>query len=233
MLAVKGPRTMQNTVLVYNEAMTHGENVAYQSHLLEAVHPDSAFRADCEKISQNSNKFLDDLSLNRGVFDALKGVDVSNADSATQYFMMRTLRDFRRAGVDKDEPTRKEIAGIYEDLVKTGQDFDRNIRTDSRKIEVMPDDLAGLVFLQLDIQQLIAGRGVARGRRQARQGRRGRLLGIDAAEQQKKTTRRKKKPDALAWSDHGVTPLNGLRKSTSDCLAPACSSNERSPSPPD
>ncbi len=144
MLAVKGPRTMQNTVLVYNEAMTHGENVAYQSHLLEAVHPDSAFRADCEKISQTSNKFLDDLSLNRGVFDALKSVDVSNADSATQYFMMRTLRDFRRAGVDKDEPTRKEIAGIYEDLVKTGQDFDRNIRTDSRKIEIMPDDLAGL-----------------------------------------------------------------------------------------
>jgi len=144
MLAVKGPRTMQNTVLVYNEAMTHGENVAYQSHLLEAVHPDSTFRADCEKISQTSNKFLDDLSLNRGVFDALKSVDVSNADSATQYFMMRTLRDFRRAGVDKDEPTRKEIAGIYEDLVKTGQDFDRNIRTDSRKIEIMPDDLAGL-----------------------------------------------------------------------------------------
>jgi len=91
--------------------MTHGENVAYQSHLLEAVHPDSTFRADCEKISQTSNKFLDDLSLNRGVFDALKSVDVSNADSATQYFMMRTLRDFRRAGVDKDEPTRKEIAG--------------------------------------------------------------------------------------------------------------------------
>jgi thimet oligopeptidase len=46
--------------------------------------------------------------------------------------------------VDKDEATRKEIAGIYEDLVKTSQEFDRNIRTDSRKIQVAPGDLEGL-----------------------------------------------------------------------------------------
>jgi thimet oligopeptidase len=144
LLAVKGPRTIENTVAVFNEAMIHGENVAYQAHLLEAVHPDSAFRASAETISQASNKFLDDLSLNRGVYDALVAVDVSKADAATQYFMMRTLRDFRRAGVDKDEATRKQIAAIYEDLVKTGQEFDRNIRTDSRKFQVAPADLDGL-----------------------------------------------------------------------------------------
>jgi len=145
MLAVRGPRTIQNTVQVFNEAMAHGENVAYQSHLLEAVHPDSTFRSDAESISQAANKFLDDLSLNRGVYDALVKVDVSKADPATRYFMMRTLRDFRRAGVDKDEPTRKRIAAIYEDLVKAGQAFDRNIRTDSRKIEVTgAGDLEGM-----------------------------------------------------------------------------------------
>ena len=145
MLAVKGPRTITNTVSAFNEAMTHGENVAYQSHLLEAVHPDSSFRSAAETISQTANKFLDGLSLRRDVYDALASVDVSKADGATQYFMMRTLRDFRRAGVNKDEATRKEIAGIYEDLVKTSQDFDRNIRTDSRKIQVSgPSDLEGL-----------------------------------------------------------------------------------------
>jgi len=132
MLAVKGTRTIANTVMAFNEAMTHGENVAYQSHLLEAVHPDSSFRSTAESISQSANKFLDDLSLRRDVYDALVSVDASKADPATQYFMMRTLRDFRRAGVDKDKATRKEIAGIYEELVKTSQDFDRNIRTDSR-----------------------------------------------------------------------------------------------------
>ena len=48
MLAVKGTRTLANTVMVFNEAMSHGENVAYQSHLLEAVHPDSTFRSAAE-----------------------------------------------------------------------------------------------------------------------------------------------------------------------------------------
>jgi len=144
MLAVHAPRTIRNTVLVFNEAMAHGENVAYQASLLEAVHPDSTFRAQAESISQTANKFLDDLSLNRRVYDALAGVDVSKADSATQYFMMRTLRDFRRAGVDKDDEARKEIAAIDAELVKTGQDFDRNIRTDSRKIQVPPADLEGM-----------------------------------------------------------------------------------------
>ncbi len=124
--------------------MTHGENAAYQAHLLEAVHPDSAFRSSAEAISQTASKFLDDLSLNRAIYDALVSVDVSKSDPATRYFMMRTLRDFRRAGVDKDEATRKEIAAIYEELVKTGQDWDRNIRTDSRKIQVESAELEGL-----------------------------------------------------------------------------------------
>ena len=144
LLAVKGPRTIENTIVVFNEAMTHGENVAYQSHLLEAVHPDSSFRSSAEAISQTANKFLDDLSLNRAVYDALVSVDVFKSDPATRYFMMRTLRDFRRAGVDKDEATRKEMAAIYEDLVKTGQDWDRNIRTDSRKIQVESAELEGM-----------------------------------------------------------------------------------------
>ena len=143
-LAVQGRRTIANTVLVFNEAMTHGENVAYQASLLEAVHPDSTFRSQAERITQTANKFLDDLSLNRRVYDALAAVDVSKADSATQYFMMRTLRDFRRAGVDKDDATRNEIASIDAALVKTGQDFDRNIRTDSRKIQVPAADLEGM-----------------------------------------------------------------------------------------
>ena len=145
MLAVQGTHTIENTLTVYNEAMAHAENVAYQAHVLESAHPDSTYRASAEGISQTANKFLDDLSLNRPVYDALSSVDVSKADPGTQYFMMRTLRDFRRAGVDKDEPTRKQIAALYEELVKTGQDFDRNIRTDSRTIQLASAaDLEGL-----------------------------------------------------------------------------------------
>ena len=145
MLAVKGKRTIENTLVPFNEISMHGDNAAYGSSLLESVHPDSAYRALAEAQTQRATKFLDDLSLNRAVYDALSQVDVSKADAATRYFHEKTLRDFRLSGVDRDEATRATISQLLETLTKTGQDFDRNIRQDSRTIQVDgPAALAGL-----------------------------------------------------------------------------------------
>jgi len=145
MLAVKGKRTIANTLVPYNEMMVHAENAAYQANLMESVHPDSVFRTEAENQTRVSTKFLDDVSLNRKVYDAFRAVDVSKADAETRYFHERTIREFRRSGVDKDEKTRKRIAELLEQLTKTGQDFDKNIRTDSRFILVdKAEDLAGL-----------------------------------------------------------------------------------------
>jgi thimet oligopeptidase len=145
LLSVKGKRTIENTLALYNEIMVHAENATYTSHVMESVHPDSTFRARSEKLNQKANKFIDDLSVNRPVYDALSTVDAKKADAATQYFLTKTLQDFRLSGVDKDEATRKQISGLLDDLTKTGQDFARNIRDDSRTLEVnQVEDLAGL-----------------------------------------------------------------------------------------
>ncbi len=145
MLALKGKRTIDNTLALYNLASARAENAAYGANLLESVHPDSVYRAQAETMTQKASKFLDDLSLNRAVYDALVAVDAGKADAATKYFLDKTLRDFRRAGVDKDEETRRTIGTLLEELTKTGQDFGRNIRTDSRTIQVDGvADLAGL-----------------------------------------------------------------------------------------
>ena len=144
MVAVKGKRTISNTLDPYNSLMLHSDNAGSYSSLMESVHPDSAFRATAEAMTQAASKFQDELKLNRGVYDALQAVDVSKADPITKYFVSKTLRDFRLAGVDKDEATRKQIAALREELVLTSQDFDRNIRNDSRKIQVSPAELDGL-----------------------------------------------------------------------------------------
>jgi thimet oligopeptidase len=148
MLAVQGNRTIDNTLVPYNEIMIHAEKAAYGSHLMESVHPDSAYRARAEVLTQRASKFIDDLSLNRAVYDALAQVDAKKADAATQYFLSKTLQDFRLAGVDKDEATRKVISALLEELTKTGQDFSRNIRSDSRTIQV--DGVAALAGLPED-----------------------------------------------------------------------------------
>jgi thimet oligopeptidase len=145
MLGAKGKRTIENTLVPYNEVMTLAENVAYQAGLMESSHPDSSFRVEAERQTRVATKFLDDISLHREVYDAIKAVDVAKADGATRYFVERAIREFRRSGVDKDDATRKQIGFLLEELTQVGQEFDRNIRNDSRFILLdRPEDLDGL-----------------------------------------------------------------------------------------
>ncbi|HEX8176991.1 MAG TPA: M3 family metallopeptidase [Pyrinomonadaceae bacterium] len=136
MLAVKGKRTVENTLTLYDEVLLYLDAAGQQAGLMEEVHPDAQFRSAAEKISQKVSAFSTDLSLNRAVYDALSAVDVSGADAETRYYMERTLRDFRLAGVDKDEATRKRIKALHEELVLIGQEFSRNIRDDKRTVIV-------------------------------------------------------------------------------------------------
>jgi Zn-dependent oligopeptidase len=144
LLAVKGKRTIQNTLNVYSSLTLHADNASSWAGLMESVHPDSAFRSTAEAMSQDASKFFTELGLNRQVYDAIQAVDVTAADPTTKYLVEKTLRDFRLAGVDKDEATRKQIQNIQEELVLVSQEFDRNIRNDSRTIKVMPAELDGM-----------------------------------------------------------------------------------------
>ena len=132
--ATKAPPTIDHTLRPYDDVALELDAVSSQAGLIQAVHPDEAVRQTAERISQNASALATELSLNRGVYDAINGLDVSRADPETKYYVQRTLRDFRLAGVDKDEATRKRIQELRDELVLVGQDFDRNIRTDMRTV---------------------------------------------------------------------------------------------------
>jgi len=132
--AAKGQPTFDNTLRPYDDVAMELDAVASQAGLIQAVHPDEAARKTAERISQKASALATELSLNRGVYDAINGLDVGRADAETKYYVQRTLRDFRLAGVDKDEATRKRIQELRDELVLVGQDFDRNIRTDVRTV---------------------------------------------------------------------------------------------------
>jgi thimet oligopeptidase len=79
------------------------------------------------------------------MYDALAAVDVSAADADTQRFHAHTLRDYRRAGVDKPPEVRERLKQIDEELTKLGQQFSKTISEDVRTIELRePKRLAGL-----------------------------------------------------------------------------------------
>ena len=148
LLAVQDKRTVENTLTAYNDALLHADNAAYQSGLIESVHPDSTMRALAEEIDRAASKFLSDMSLNRAVYDAIAKMNLKGADETTRYCVSKILRDFRLAGVDKDEATRKKVAALREELVQIGQDFAKNIRNDMRTVQV--DSAMGLAGLPQD-----------------------------------------------------------------------------------
>jgi thimet oligopeptidase len=111
--------------------------------LLERVHPDLAVRTAAEKWTQELAQFATELSLDRAVYDALTARPAPS-DPITRHYLERTLRDFRRAGVDRDEATRARIRAINDELVTIGQDFARNIQSDRRSVALRVEDLAGL-----------------------------------------------------------------------------------------
>lgn len=145
LLAVKGKQTVASTLEVFNEIMIHSDNAAYVAGLMESVHPDSTFRTTAETITQELDKFQTDLSLNKAVYDALAGIDAKKLDPETQYFLDRTLKSFRRSGVDRDDATRARVSALNEKLTLLSQEFARNIRNDRRTFTVdSAEDLKGL-----------------------------------------------------------------------------------------
>jgi len=134
MIATPGKRTVENTLRPYDDALLELDAVASQASLIQNVHPDSGIRAAAELASQKAEALSTEYSLNRALYDALGAIDLAGANAETKYYVEKTLRDFRLAGVDKDEATREKIKKLREEIVQIGQEFDRNIRANKRTV---------------------------------------------------------------------------------------------------
>jgi thimet oligopeptidase len=140
-----GPKTVETVLKPLNEiwiTMDHSANLA---SVYQAVHPSPEIRKVAEDYDQKFSKLVTEIQMSRPIFDAVSQVDVSQVDPKTKRFVEKTLRDFRRSGVDKDPATREKIKKLEEELVVIGQEFEKNIREDVRFIELASvDQLKGL-----------------------------------------------------------------------------------------
>jgi len=142
---VQGRRTVRNTLVPYNELRMHLEASSSECALFARTHPDESVRIASEQGVSDVSAYLTELSLDRKLFEAIGGIDLSGADRATRFHVEKLLRDFRRAGVDKSDAVRARITQLNEEIVKLGQTFARNIAGDVREITVdSPAALDGL-----------------------------------------------------------------------------------------
>ena len=128
----------------YDSAVALLADASARASLARSVHPDQAMRTSASACESDVDRANTDLTLDRGVYERMAGLDLRGMDAPTRHYVERMLRDFRRAGVDKDEATRGRIKALREELVTLGQQFDEHIASDVRTLEIEPRELDGL-----------------------------------------------------------------------------------------
>lgn len=108
------------------------------------VHPDAGVRTTAEDTEQEAHRLVTSISLDRQLYDILAAVDAAALGPGAARMLEHSLRDFRRAGVDRDEGTRAAVQALSERQTQTAQRFAKNIREGVRRTRVAPDRLAGL-----------------------------------------------------------------------------------------
>jgi thimet oligopeptidase len=138
----KSPR--DEALRAFDDAFAALADAAARASLARNVHPDAKLREAAETCEQEVDALSTELSLDRRLYDALAAVPLDGADPVDRWFVEKSLRDFRRAGVDRDEATRARVRALREELVRIGQDFGRNIREDVRRASFTPAELDGV-----------------------------------------------------------------------------------------
>ncbi len=128
LLSAEGKRTIENTLIPFDEAQTELYSAGSQAGLLHSVHSGKEVRDKAEALSQRVSQVGTELSLNQAVYRALGAVDLQEADEATRHYVKRTLLQYRLAGVDKDDATRQRIRELQDRATKLSLEFGRNVQ---------------------------------------------------------------------------------------------------------
>ena len=142
--AVQGKHTVANTVAPFDETYNQLAIAGSEAYLLFAVGNTSALRDKAQQLAQAVSAASTELGLNPEVYKALADVDAKSADPATRHYLERTLLEYRLAGVDKDEATRKKVRDLSDKITTLSLTFSRNVQDGLKKITATKAELDGL-----------------------------------------------------------------------------------------
>lgn len=118
---------------------------ASKASLYRNVHPNAEVRAAADTCQQKFVDLISDIGLSRPLYKHLADIDKNALSVLDRRYLNRMLEDFRRSGVNQDEPSRVRIRQLNEEINLLGQSFNRNLREDVRQIELdSVKELAGL-----------------------------------------------------------------------------------------
>jgi thimet oligopeptidase len=143
LVAVKGARTVANTLRPYDDANNELFLAQAQAQVLYGVGATKALRDKAQALTQEASDAATALSLNPAVYHALAAVP-RPTDGATRYYLEHTLLEYRLAGVDRDEATRAKIKTLQDRITELGLTFERTVHDDVRSVVADKGELDGL-----------------------------------------------------------------------------------------
>jgi thimet oligopeptidase len=145
LLAVKGSRTVENTLRPYDDIQIELEAAKGPARTVSVLHPDARMRAVADEVSQRADAIDANLKVNRAVYDAIAAIDLGRADAETKYYVERVLRAYRLNGVSLNGAAYERVRQLNQDLSATMREFLRNIQNSPGSITVAgAADLDGL-----------------------------------------------------------------------------------------
>ncbi|RDI65086.1 M3 family metallopeptidase [Nocardia pseudobrasiliensis] len=137
-------RDTEAVLALWNDADIALRGADSAALLLIEVHPEAEVRGLAEELLTRIERVRTDRDLDRALYDVVAATDPAGLDEQARRMREHVLRDFRRSGVDRDDPTRARLREISERLVVLEQQFGRTIRDDVRTVRLAPERLDGL-----------------------------------------------------------------------------------------
>ena len=144
LLAVKGPRTVANTLRPFDDAQNQLAIAGNNAYLVYSLADAAPMRDMGQKMTAAVSTANTDLNLNQAVYKALAAVPLPANDPATKRYLEHTLLEYRLSGVDKDEATRNKVHALQDKITDLSLQFGRNVADGTLKITATRDELAGL-----------------------------------------------------------------------------------------
>jgi thimet oligopeptidase len=144
LLAVTGPRTVENTLRPYDDAQNQLAIAGNNAYLIFSLADTAPLRDKGQALTATISSVATDLSLNQKVYQALAAIPLTGCDAATRHYLERSLLEYRLSGVDKDDATRAKIRALQDKITALSLTFGRNIADGTLKITATKADFDGL-----------------------------------------------------------------------------------------
>jgi len=144
LLAVSGPRTVGNTLRLYDDAQNQLSIAGNNAALLYSLADAAALRDKGQAMTAKVSSAATDLSLNQKVYSALSAIPLPANDPPARHYLERQLLEYRLSGVDKDDATRAKIRALQDKITNLSLTFGRNVADGTIKIAATKDELDGL-----------------------------------------------------------------------------------------